>query len=607
MCGIVAYNGQGKFLLDTLLNGLRRLEYRGYDSAGIAVYTTKGVYTQKAVGKVLKLEQALEKHPPSHIGSIGIAHTRWATHGAPTIKNAHPQVSFDKKIYVVHNGIIENYKVLKSKLEKTGIKFTSETDTEVIAQLISFLYHGDLRKAVMEAVSMLTGAFALAIISLDEPDRLIGVKMASPLVVGVKQNEVIMASDVSAIIDRTKNVIFLEDGEIIDIKGGSYEIIGFDNVYKKKDISHIDWNIEDASKEGFAHYLLKEIMEQPQAVTDSIRGRIVSSSADVKFGGLIDIIPQLKNINRVVLLGIGTTYFAAKLGELYFNSLANTVANSVLSSEFRYSKNKLDGNTWVIAISQSGETADTIAAINEAKRQGALVTGIVNVVGSTVSRITKAGVYNHIGPEISVASTKAFTSQSVILLLHAILLGRQEGLSFSEANKILEAVKLLPNYIKDLLQRREEIKQIAEKIYKYQSVLYIGRQLNYPIAQEGALKMKELAYIHAEGLSGGELKHGPIALIDKKMPVIALATNDNISEKMMGNISEIKARGGTVIAINNVNSPVDLNFTFKTEISYLLQPLLNNIVLQLIAYYTAQLRGTDIDRPRNLAKSVTVE
>ena len=606
MCGIVAYSGESKSTLDTLVTGLKRLEYRGYDSAGIAIHTDKNINVFKSVGKVVSLEDKLES--TNNIGSVGIGHTRWATHGPATVKNAHPHSSSDGKIWLVHNGIIENYQQLKDQLIKDGVKFESDTDSEVIAKLIGQDYEGDLKATVLRVIEKLKGAFSLCIISQDEPDRLIGVKMASPLLVGITNTEVIIASDVSAIIDRTKKVIYLEDGELIDIHGKEYEIVSFDNKVQNKPISKVDWDIQTANKGGYPHYLIKEINEQPQVIKDSIRGRLVEESADIKFGGLIDVKDRLKSINKIVLLGVGTSYYAAKLGELYFNALSGISTTAVMSPEYRYTKNIIDEKTWLIAISQSGETADTIAAVEEAKRSGALVTGIVNVVGSSLARITDAGVYNHIGPEISVASTKAFTSQSLILLMHAIYLGRINKLDFLEADKLIKSIKKLPETIEQTLKNHQQIEDISKNFSKTKNLIYIGRQYNYPIALEGSLKIKELAYIHAEGLSSGELKHGFIALIDKDFPTIAIATKDSLSDKMLANIAEVNARGGPIYAVANSKvKQADQTIIVPDIDSELLQPLVNNIALQLLAYYVAKQKKLDIDQPRNLAKSVTVE
>jgi glucosamine--fructose-6-phosphate aminotransferase (isomerizing) len=608
MCGIVAYSGKSDQLLNTLVSGLKRLEYRGYDSAGVSLIAGGTVYSKKTAGKVSVLEEAISNEGPNDVGHVGIAHTRWATHGPATAHNAHPHCSANGKIWLVHNGIIENYQELKDELIAKGIKFESETDTEVVAKLIGDIYVDDLQKAVLEATTRLKGAFALCVMSEDEPERLIGVKLASPLVVGIGEDEIIVASDVSAIIDRTKQVIYLEDGEMIDIQNGAYTVYDFEGALRDKQIDKVDWDVEAATKAGYEHYLLKEIMEQPAAVRESTRGRLLKDDAAIKFGGLFDVQERISTINRVVLLGIGTSYYAAKLGELYFNALAGVPAVAVMSPEYRYTSNPIDEHTWLIAVSQSGETADTLAAIEEAKRRGALVTGIVNVVGSTVARVTDAGVYNHIGPEISVASTKAFTSQALLLLMHAIMLGRRHDLDFEKSSELITAIEKLPEHIEAMLEKREEVDKVAKSLSKNRSLLYIGRQYNYPIALEGALKIKELAYVHAEGLSGGELKHGFIALIDEDMPTIALATNDTVTDKMLANIAEVRARNGKIIGIaNRPHKAFDETIIVPDAGSAFVQPLVNNIVLQLLAYYSAKHRNLNIDQPRNLAKSVTVE
>ncbi|MHB1864708.1 MAG: glutamine--fructose-6-phosphate transaminase (isomerizing) [Candidatus Saccharimonadales bacterium] len=608
MCGIVAYTGDSSSVLNTLLTGLKRLEYRGYDSAGLALLTSKGTYVKKSVGKVTILETEISKDEPLNIGCVGIAHTRWATHGPATIENAHPQSSADKSIWVVHNGIIENYQKIKQQLIKKGLRFHSQTDSEVIAKLIGTFYNGDLRDAVLKAVEQLTGAFSICVICSKEPDRLIGLKMSSPLVVGVGLDETILASDVSAIIDKTKKVIYLEDGELIDIRNSNYEVVNFDNQATSKVISTVDWDLDKITKGGYDHFLLKEIMEQPQVIADSIRGRILTDIANVHFGGLIEIQNKLQSIDQVILLGIGTSYYAAKLGELYFNALSGVRAKAEMSPEFRYNTTYIDNKTWVIAISQSGETADTVAAIEEAKRHDALVTGLVNVVGSTIARITDAGIYNHIGPEISVASTKAFTSQSLLLLMQAIMLGRQDGLDYAQAKDTLEKIISLPKKLDYLLNNHQQIETVAKSIHKSRNALYIGRRFNYPIALEGALKIKEISYLHAEGLSAGELKHGFIALIDNSMPTIAIATEDSVTDKMLASIEEIRAREGPVITISNHPIEGAEHQIIVPDIgNEYLQPLINNVALQLLAYYVAKYKHLTIDQPRNLAKSVTVE
>jgi glutamine---fructose-6-phosphate transaminase (isomerizing) len=612
MCGIVGYYGKNEKILDTLISGLKRLEYRGYDSAGVAILTKQNdVFFKKEPGKVVNLENDIQKNKLPEFSHIGMAHTRWATHGIPNKLNAHPHHSDDQNIWLIHNGIIENYKELKEELIKKGINFYSETDTEIIANLIQFYYRNNLKDAVLKALKRVKGAYSLVIFCKTEPNRLIGAKKGSPMVLGLNEEEFILASDVSPVISKTRDVIYLEDNEIVDIQDGKYEILNLENVCLDKKIEKIDWDEDAASKGGFEHFLLKEIMEQSIVIKDSTRGRIVLDEGNVKFGGLIDIQKSLKNIERVIILGVGTSFYAAKLGEMYFEEIAGIPAKAEMSPEFRYKNSYIDEKTWVIAISQSGETADTVAAIQEAQRKGALVTGIVNSVGSTISRMTKAGVYNHIGPEISVASTKAFTSQTLILLMHAILLGRTRKLGFSQAQELLQEIQKLPDLIGKTLKQDSNIKNLANKLYQKSNLIYVGRKYNYPITLEGALKIKEISYIHAEGLSGGEFKHGFIALIDKNMPTVALVTQDSIYEKMISNLEEIRARSGDIYAIATEGDQKisqlakDVIFVPKTKEE--IQPILNNIVLQLLAYHCSKFKGLDVDKPRNLAKSVTVE
>jgi glutamine---fructose-6-phosphate transaminase (isomerizing) len=613
MCGIVGYYGKNKKVLDTLISGLKRLEYRGYDSAGIAAITENNdIFCVKEAGRVVKLEESINSKKRPDLKGIGIAHTRWATHGVPSQENSHPHNSNNQKIFLIHNGIIENYQELKDELIADGIDFYSQTDTEVVANLIQKYYENDLREAVLKALSRVVGAYALLIICKDEPDRMIAAKKGSPLVMGVGNDEFLFGSDVSPIIHKTKDVIYLEDGELVDLKDGKYEILNLKNQNIAKTIQKVEWDEEAASKEGYDHFLLKEITEQPKVIEDSIRGRLILDEGGIKFGGLIDVMDRLKKIKKVVILGIGTSFYAAKLGELYFEAIGGIPAKAEMSPEFRYNDSAIDKYTWVIAISQSGETADTIAAIEEAKRKGALVTGIVNTVGSTISRITDAGVYNHIGPEISVASTKAFSSQVLLLLMHAILLGRSKRLGYTDGIELVKAIQELPKMIAEVLDQSDKIILLAKKYYKYDNLVYVGRKYNYPIALEGALKLKEISYIHAEGLSGGEFKHGFIALIDENMPTIAIATKDSIYEKMVSNIQEIRARSGKIITIasqgdSNIEKFSEDTIFVPNSTREEVQPLINNIVLQLFAYYCSTLKGLDVDKPRNLAKSVTVE
>ncbi len=613
MCGIVGYYGKDKQIMNTLLSGLKRLEYRGYDSAGVAIITQDSdIYFAKEAGRIINLEKLIQSHPVPDLKGIGIAHTRWATHGVPNRSNAHPHWSSDNNIFLIHNGIIENYQELKENLINKGINFYSDTDTEVLANLIQDCYSGDLRKALLEALSKVTGAYATLVIHKNEPNRLIAAKKGSPMVLGVGNEELIIGSDVSPIISHTKEVIYIEDGEIIDIQGpAKYEIINLENQNLYKKTEQVEWDEETASKEGYEHFLIKEIMEQPKVIEDSIRGRLLVDEATIKFGGLIDVKKKLKEVERVVILGIGTSFYAAKLGEMYFESLAGVPAKAEMSPEFRYNGNAIDDKTWVIAVSQSGETADTIAAIEESKRKGGLVTGVVNTVGSTISRITDAGVYNHIGPEISVASTKAFTSQTTILLMHAILLGRMKSMGYSEGQELIKEIQRLPDLISKVLEQNEIIADLAKKYRSYRDLVYVGRKYNYPVALEGALKIKEISYIHAEGLSGGEFKHGFIALIDENMPTIAILTKDSVYEKMVSNVQEIIARKGKIMAIATRGDKRVEDFSsdviFVPETKEEIQPIVNNIALQLFAYHCSRLRGLDVDKPRNLAKSVTVE
>jgi glutamine---fructose-6-phosphate transaminase (isomerizing) len=618
MCGIVGFYGHETEVVDTLIAGLKRLEYRGYDSAGIALVNSAGALDfTKSQGKVAELEsKVLSKNIKSK--NTGIAHTRWATHGEPSEVNAHPHTSYDFKIAVVHNGIIENYKVLKSNLEAEGVVFLSKTDTEVIGHLIAKFYRGDIKQAVLEAITMLEGAFAFAVIHQDEPGRIIAAKKGSPLVLGIGSalesggSEIIIASDVSAIINKTKNVIYLEDEELVDIESGDFHIHDFKNNKLRKPVVAVDWNDEQATKEGWDHFLIKEIMEQPSSVVETIRGRTDLDNGNVVFGGLLDVKERIQSINKVILLGIGTSYYAAKLGEMYFEHIVGITAKAEMSPEFKYKSNCIDENTWVIAISQSGETADTISGILEAKQKGALVTGIVNSVGSTIARITDAGVYNHIGPEISVASTKAFTSQTLLLLMHAVYLARFKDMSLADGQEFIREIQNLPNLIKESLKNSYHIKEIAKKYHKATSFFYLGRKFNYPIALEGTMKLKEINYsCHAEGLSGGELKHGFIAQIDETKPTLALVPSDSIYSKMCSNVEEVIARKGKVIAV--LTDPMsDLipqvaEHIIVPKTNELLQPIVNNIALQLFAYHCSNLSGFDVDKPRNLAKSVTVE
>ena len=607
MCGIVGYAGKNE-ALPVLLEGLKRLEYRGYDSSGIAILND-GIVVKKAVGKIKELETKIDGINLS--GSLGIAHTRWATHGQPSEANAHPHSDCSGKIWVVHNGIIENYQTLKKWLEDRGHVFKSETDTEIIPHLLEELYEGNITKALQQAVKMLQGAYGLAVFHQDEPKKLVAVRYGSPLVIGLGDEETIVASDISAIIRYTKQVIYLNDGEIAEINGSGLKILDFDFKEINREAQKIEWDVSQAEKNGFPHFMLKEIFEQPKTIIDSIRGRLVVKDGKVKLGGLENVVDKIRNVEKVIIVGCGTARNAGLVGEYMLEEYAGLATEVDYASEFRYRKPVLDNKTVLIAVSQSGETADTLAAIKEGKEKNVLTLGIVNVVGSTIARTTDAGVYNHIGPEISVASTKAFTSQVAILALMTILFGRQRNLSLAMGKRIEEELLSLPEKIENITKQSEQIKKIAEKYYQLNNFIFLGRKYNQPVAAEGALKLKEISYIHAEGLPAGEMKHGSISLVDKNFPCLCLAPLDSVYEKNVSNMQEIKARGGRIFAIttegnNKLEQLVD-DIIYIPKTLEMLTPILSVIPLQLFAYHMAALRGCDIDEPRNLAKSVTVE
>ena len=613
MCGIVGYIGKNN-ALPILLDGLKRLEYRGYDSAGVAIKTADGVFSVKAVGKLAELEKKIgitPLNPPLSGGQLGIAHTRWATHGQPTEDNAHPHTDCQKKIWLAHNGIIENYQELKSKLEAKGHKFISQTDTEALAHLLEDLYDGNLTSTLIKTLKIIKGAYGLVLYHADEPDKLLAARCGSPLVLGLADDETIIASDVSAIIRYTKQVIYLDDNEVAEINGGGLKIYNLKNEEVAKRTDVIDWNVAESEKGGFPHFMLKEIFEQPASITNSLRGRIVLEEGKAKLGGLEEVERRLREINKIVIVACGTAKHAGLVGEYMFEEYAGVPTEVDYASEFRYRKPVLDNKTLVIAISQSGETADTLAAVREAKEKGALTLGIVNVVGSTIARETDAGVYNHIGPEISVASTKAFTSQAAILALMAVMLGRQRQLSLVMGQRIVRELAELPDKITEILKSSEAIKTIAEKYYQFKHFAYLGRKYNQPVALEGALKLKEISYIHAEGFPSGEMKHGAIALIDENFPALVIIPADSVYEKNYSNLQEIKARGGQIIAVatpgdERIKQAAD-EVIYIPKTLEMLTPILASIPLQLFAYHMAVLNGRDVDKPRNLAKSVTVE
>ncbi len=609
MCGIVGYIGN-KNAVSVGLDGLKRLEYRGYDSAGMASLEKTGrIYCEKLAGRVAVLDDKLSRKRPE--SNIAIMHTRWATHGKPTSKNAHPHWDCKKEIFVVHNGIIENYKELKEKLEKQGHKFISETDTEVLPHLIENFFRGNLEEAVRRALKLVKGTYGIAVISQNDPGKIVIARNSSPLLVGIGKDEYIIASDASAVISYTKNVVYLKDEEIGVITPKDFQILTLDKQSVKKDIQELEWDIEEAEKGGFPHFMLKEIFEQPEAIENAIRGRLIGKEGLAKLGGLEDVEKKLRKIKKIIIIACGTSYYAGLVGEYMLEEYAGIPTDVEYASEFRYRKPVLDKDTAIIAISQSGETADTLAAIKEVKRKGVLTLGIVNVVGSTIARETDAGVYNHAGPEIGVASTKAFVSQLSILALFTLFLGRQRQMSLVMGKRIAQELSQISLLAKKILAKNNDIKALAKKYCKFDNLLYIGRKYNYPVALEGALKLKEISYVHAEGYGAGEMKHGPIALIDENFPTVAIVPSDSVYEKMISNIEEIKARSGPIIVVathgNKRIEKLANDVIYIPKTLEMLTPIISVISLQLFAYYIGVLRNCDVDKPRNLAKSVTVE
>lgn len=607
MCGIVGYVGS-KDTQSVLLEGLKRLEYRGYDSSGIAVLSGGGLTVTKSVGRISNLERKLK---PQDGCSAGICHTRWATHGEPTEENAHPHTDCQKEIAIVHNGIIENYQEIKAELSRSGHHFSSETDTEVLAHLIEELYQGDLLEAVRKALAKVRGAYGIAAIHRNEPGRIIAARMGSPLILGVGKGENFVASDVSAFLGHTRKVVYLNDGEIVDLNGESYNILNLDNQKINGQVSEVEWSLEESEKGGWDHFMLKEIMEQAEVIRNSTRGRINLQEGNVILGGLQDVKDKLKNIERIIIVACGTARYAGLIGEYLLEEYAGIPVEVEYASEFRYRDPVLNKRTAVIAISQSGETVDTLAAIREAKLKGALTLGIVNAVGSTIARETDAGVYNHAGPEIAVASTKAFTSQLTILVLLTVMLGRQRGMSQKVGREILEELTKLPGKLDEILASSSHYAKLAAKYKDAKHFMYLGRKYCFPLAEEGSLKLKEISYIHAEGYASGEMKHGPIALIDESFPTFMIIPRDSVYEKSISNLEEIKARKGRIIALTTEgNEEVE---RVAEDVIYIPQtiepliPLLAVAPLQLFAYHMSVVKGFDVDKPRNLAKSVTVE
>ncbi len=608
MCGIICYVGH-KEARPILLDGLKQLEYRGYDSSGFAIRDGRHIDFHRAVGKIFELEKKVGSLDIK--GCIGIAHTRWATHGEPTEENAHPHRDQDENVFVIHNGIIENYLSLKRRIEKRGIVFRSDTDTEVLAQLIGLTFDGNLSEAVRETMSQVEGTFGMAVIHRDVPDEIVIARRGSPLIIGVSDEGHFAASDVSAMVRYTNKVVHLQDNEMATLTSDGFSISTAQAKPIKRDTETVEWRAEDAELNGFPHFMLKEIYEQPETIQNAIRGRLEPGEGVPKLGGIMPVWERLKECHHLVIVACGTSYYAGCIGRYVFEKLTEIDVEVELASEFRYRKLNFPPNTFIIALSQSGETADTLAAIREAKRKGASLLGIVNVVGSSISRETEAGVYNHAGPEIGVASTKIFTSQLTILTLLALLLGRHQNMSLTEGVETIRALRALPEQVRTVLSQDNHIQAIAEKYYSSSNWLFLGRKFNYPVAMEGALKLKEVSYIHAEGYAAGEMKHGPIALINPDMPTVAVIPKDDMYDKMISNINEIKSRKGPVIAIvtqgdEKVREMADEIIEIPATLDYL-NPILAVVPCQLLAYYCANLLKRDIDKPRNLAKSVTVE
>ncbi|HEV3205236.1 MAG TPA: glutamine--fructose-6-phosphate transaminase (isomerizing) [Gemmataceae bacterium] len=608
MCGIVGYVGS-KEAEPILVGGLRRLEYRGYDSAGLATLSGATMHLRKRSGRIADLVQFLDEKPAP--GCHGISHTRWATHGPAIDANAHPHVGGDDLVAVVHNGVIENYAELKSRLQREGVVFHSETDTEVIAQLIAHHFNGDLADAVRKTLPLLKGTYGLAAISPRHPEVIVGARLGSPLVLGIGQGENYLASDPSALLGNTQKVVYLQDRQMCVLTADDWRILDYDSMRIDADVHCLDWELEDANKGSFEHFMHKEIHEQPEALENAMGGRLSDADASAHFGGLNLDPQQLRLAERIILTACGTSYHAALVGEYLLEEFSRIPVEVEYASEFRYRNPPIDRNTIIIAITQSGETADTLAALRESKRKGHPALAICNVVGSSIAREADGGVYLHAGQEIGVASTKAFTSQVTVLAMLALYFGRMRHMSSIQGAEMIRDLRALPDWIRATLKCEDSVQEIAEKYYKATNFLYLGRQYLYPVALEGALKLKEISYIHAEGYPAAELKHGPIALVDRHTPSVFLIPRGAVFDKVMSNLEEIKARHGPVIAVasegdEEVAAKAD-EVIFVPEVPEFLQPVLTAIPLQLLAYHIALLRGCDVDKPRNLAKSVTVE
>ncbi|MDQ0872680.1 glucosamine--fructose-6-phosphate aminotransferase (isomerizing) [Paenibacillus sp. V4I3] len=609
MCGIVGYIGK-RNSQEILLEGLKKLEYRGYDSAGVAVYTADGLQIKKAKGRIANLESKLDETPLN--GSVGIGHTRWATHGKPSDVNSHPHTDNSMKFSVVHNGIIENYISLKEELTAKGHEFVSETDTEVISHLIADLYEGDILKAVQKAVKYMTGAFALGVLTEYEPDRLVAVRQASPLIIGIGEGENFIGSDIPAILEYTRNVFILNDGEMALLTRDGVELMTLEGNFISREMFHVDWDIVTAEKAGFDHFMLKEIYDQPKAYRDTMGSRISPDGLSVTLNELTITAEAIRNISRVHIIACGTAYHAGMVGKYVIEKLARIPVETDVASEYRYRSPIITKDTLVIVVSQSGETADTLAALREAKRCGAHVLAITNVVGSSVAREADDVITTWAGLEIAVASTKGYTSQLIAFYLLGLHLAQTLGTQTSdEIKEAVKALKELPAQVEEILGQAEAIKAVAEEMAKHDNLFFIGRGLDYAVAMEGSLKLKEISYIHSEAYAAGELKHGTLALIEDGVPVIALATQHELLEKTVSNIKEVKARGANVLGIAvegelELQKSVDSTFVIPKTLD-VLSPALSVIPLQLLSYYASLARGNDVDKPRNLAKSVTVE
>ncbi|MDA0328861.1 MAG: glutamine--fructose-6-phosphate transaminase (isomerizing) [Gemmatimonadetes bacterium] len=611
MCGIVGYVGSQQ-ATPILMAGLKRLEYRGYDSAGLALLNGEGLKVVKRPGKIRELEAAIEKAPRK--ATCGIAHTRWATHGAPTQPNAHPHTSSAGDIALVHNGIIENSDVIKARLVREGYVFVSETDTEVVVHLIDYLWEeGEpLEEAVAAALRQVEGAYGIAVVSSRDPNKIVVARRGSPLLIGVGKNgEMLAGSDAAAVIAVTRDVVYLDDGDYAVLTPEGYRTYQLEGQEVDRGVHEVTWDLAAIEKGGHEHFMLKEIFEQPASLADVMRGRLILEEGDARLGGIADHQFDLGTIQRIVITACGTSWHAGLVGEYMLEELARIPVNVEYASEFRYRNPVLEDRTLALAVSQSGETADTLAALKEAERRGIPTMGIVNAVGSTIARQTKFGIYLHAGPEIGVASTKAFTSQLVALSLFTLFMARRRHMSVVQGREIVQSLQQLPSQVEEVLKLNDEIRDLAKHYVDSKNFLYLGRGYQFPVALEGALKLKEVSYIHAEGYPAAEMKHGPIALIDDDMPVVVLAPRDPIYSKVVSNIEEVKARHGRIIAIVSDDAPelqgkVDYMIKVPQTLPHLL-PVLTTIPLQLLAYHIAVLRGADVDQPRNLAKSVTVE